>query len=438
MVLSIGQQLTSEERLERSVFKILTRIPEIAGVLMLGTREVSYDEQHVPTACTNGRDEWYGDKFMKTLNDPAFRFVVIHEVYHKIYRHTVTWRHLYDRRPRLANIACDYVINHQIWQSYGGDGWIEMPDGICYDERFAGMDTAQVYNILDKEFPEKEPPHTPEGQPVPGTGKCESEKDSPGNTPSNESGGNKASGDDTDDDLPTTHDHLDWEGAKEIPAEEQRELENQIDEALRQGAIAAGKSGSGGSRNGFDELLKPQVDWREVLSEFIKLHCSGNDMQTWARPNRRFISTGFYLPSGISERVEELAVHIDTSGSIGSREINMMLTEVVSVCDMVTPDKIRITYWDTSVLAVETYEMHELDTIMAQTQPEGGGGTDVRCVPVYLKENGIRPQASIVLTDGYLWGGWGDWDHDVLWCVLDNENAKPDVGKVVHIKSHDM
>jgi predicted metal-dependent peptidase len=122
MVLSIGQQLTSEERLERSVFKILTRIPEIAGVLMLGTREVSYDEQHVPTACTNGRDEWYGDKFMKTLNDPAFRFVVIHEVYHKIYRHTVTWRHLYDRRPRLANIACDYVINHQIWQSYGGDG----------------------------------------------------------------------------------------------------------------------------------------------------------------------------------------------------------------------------------------------------------------------------------------------------------------------------
>ena len=60
------------------------------------------------------------------------------------------------------------------------------------------------------------------------------------------------------------------------------------------------------------------------------------------------------------------------------------------------------------------------------------------CVPVYLKANGIRPQASIVLTDGYLWGGWGDWDHDVLWCVLDNENAKPDVGKVVHIKSHDM
>ena len=149
MALAIGQQLTSEERLERSVFKILTRIPEIAGVLMLGTREVSYDEHRVPTACTNGRDEWYGDKFMKTLNDPAFRFVVIHEVYHKIYRHTVTWRHLYDRRPRLANIACDYVINHQIWQSYGGDGWIEMPDGICYDERFAGMDTAQVFNILN-------------------------------------------------------------------------------------------------------------------------------------------------------------------------------------------------------------------------------------------------------------------------------------------------
>jgi hypothetical protein len=44
----------------------------------------------------------------------------------------------------------------------------------------------------------------------------------------------------------------------------------------------------------------------------------------------------------------------------------------------------------------------------------------------------------IVLTDGYLYGGWGQWQQPVLWCVLDNERAKPDTGKTVHIASRDM
>lgn len=433
MALAIGRQISCEERLDKAVYSILRRIPEIAGVLMLGTREVSYDGT-VGTACTDGRDEWYGDGFMSKLNDPAFRFVVIHEVYHKIYRHPVTWRHLYNRRARLANIACDYVINHQIWETYGGDGWIEMPEGICYDERFAGMDTAQVYNILDKEFPEKDYPERPKGQPVPGTGKV---KDS-GEDDSDESEGNTTGGEDKDDKLPTTHDKLDWDAAAEIPAEEQDTLKKEIDEALRQGAIVAGQNGSGGKRGDFDALLKSQVDWREELREFVQSFCSGSDFQTWQRPNRRFISTGYYLPSGISERMDELCVNIDTSGSIGGREISMMLSEVAKIVETIRPEKIHVMYWDTSVVRHETYEMHELDDLVKSTKPEGGGGTDVRCVPAYLKKHGIKPQASVILTDGYIWGGWGEWDHPILWCMLDNDHAKPDVGKVVNIKSRDM
>ena len=36
------------------------------------------------------------------------------------------------------------------------------------------------------------------------------------------------------------------------------------------------------------------------------------------------------------------------------------------------------------------------------------------------------------------WGGWGEWTVPVLWCVLDNKDAQPDVGKVLHIKSGDV
>jgi hypothetical protein len=50
----------------------------------------------------------------------------------------------------------------------------------------------------------------------------------------------------------------------------------------------------------------------------------------------------------------------------------------------------------------------------------------------------IKPQATVILTDGYLFGDWGTWDCPTLWCVLDNDSATPDTGKVVHIKTSDM
>jgi len=44
----------------------------------------------------------------------------------------------------------------------------------------------------------------------------------------------------------------------------------------------------------------------------------------------------------------------------------------------------------------------------------------------------------IVLTDGYLGGSWGQWQHPLLWAILDNERATPDCGKTVRIKGHEM
>jgi len=55
-----------------------------------------------------------------------------------------------------------------------------------------------------------------------------------------------------------------------------------------------------------------------------------------------------------------------------------------------------------------------------------------------MADEGIKPQACIVLTDGYLYSGWGDWTCPVLWAILDNKSAVPDEGKAVHIKSRDM
>jgi predicted metal-dependent peptidase len=218
-----------------------------------------------------------------------------------------------------------------------------------------------------------------------------------------------------------------------MTAEQTKELARDLDEAIRQGALAAGKLGSGGDRM-FDDLLETKIDWREVLREFISTTCTGSDYSTWRRPNRRFVSSGYYMPSGVSEQVGELVIAIDTSGSIGGRELATFLGEVKGICDQVNPDVVRLLYWDTEVCADEKYMGTEVANIIQSTKPEGGGGTNVECVPEYMTAHGVKPQAVIVLTDGYLGGSWGQWACPVLWCIVGNKNAVADCGKTVHVE----
>ena len=419
------KQLTEEQRLTKAVVSIMSspKYVALAGVLMIGERSV-VDDPSVPTACTNGRDEFYGREFVSKLNDAELRFLVLHEVYHKLFRHLTTWKHLYMQDAYLANVACDYVINLKIVDDNYQDGFATMTGELskgCYDRKYVGMDTAQVYNLLRKDQPQGGGGRggiTVIGDPEDGDG-----------TPQNGSGS-----------LPDGQepfDAHDWEGAQEMTADEQRDLAREIDEAVRQGALVAGKMGSGGDRD-LEALLEPQVDWREVLREFVQTTCTGSDYSTWRKPKRRLLGQGIYMPSTYSEQVGELVVAIDTSGSIQQPEVTAFLSEVKAICDMVHPDKVRLLYWDTQVCGDETYDTHELETLIQSTKIKGGGGTDVDCVTEYIREESINAQAAIILTDGELYSGWGQWTMPVLWCVIDNKHKVPDVGKCVHIKSRDM
>jgi predicted metal-dependent peptidase len=388
-MLSIGKLLTAEQRLSKALVAIMgsPKYTALAGVLMIGEKTVN----DVPTACTNGRDEMYGREFVEGLTDAELRGLVLHENYHKLYQHMSTWKHLWEVDPHSANQAMDYVINIKIADD-NTDGFAVIPKGGLLDAKYRGMDTAQVFNLIHQS-------------------------------------------DDGDGD--GEMDEHDWKGAQDLSDEEKGALARDIDEAIRQGALAAGKMGGTGSRD-LEELLKPQVDWREVLREFISTTCAGNDYSTWARPNRRLMSQGVYMPSGISQRVGELVVAIDTSGSISNSTLTAFLSEVKSICDTVHPEQVRLLYWGHEIVGDESYKTDELDGLITSTKPRGGGGTDVNCVTQYMTAEGINPQACIVLTDGHLYGGWGEWSCPVLWTVIDNESAVPTAGTAIHIKSGDM
>ena len=406
--------LTEEQRLAKAVVAIMgnPKYTALAGVLMIGDRTIT-DDPSIPTACTNGRDEMYDRAFVSSLSDAELRFLVLHEVYHKLFKHLHIWRHLYDEDPDLANRANDYVINIKIVDD-NDDGFATMTGVLengCLDEKYRGMDSAQVYNLLRKQ----------QRQNPPGEG--------------NTGGGGGGGSSKLQDQQP--FDQHDWDGAQELTADEKRELARDLDEAIRQGALVAGKMGSGGDRD-LEELLQPQVNWREALREFIQDTCAGKDYSTYRKPNRRYLSAGIHMPRGVTEQVGELILAIDTSGSIGNHELSAFLSEVKSICDTVHPDGIRLLYWDTRICRDEKYDSQDLDELVKSTKPKGGGGTDVTCVTDYIREHNINAQACIVLTDGYLFGGWGQWTMPVLWTILDNDGAKPDVGKTVNIKSRDM
>jgi predicted metal-dependent peptidase len=261
------------------------------------------------------------------------------------------------------------------------------------DEKYRGMNTKQVFDLLKKE--------------------------------SDNCGGGSDG-----------FDKHDWGGFDALTESERRELEREVDAAIRQGQIASQKIAGDQSVGMFRELadsLEPKIDWREELREFIKSFCYNKDRSSWRRPNRRFISNDIYLPTLMGEKVGHLVLGVDTSGSIQD-ELTAFISEIKSIGEEIMPEKVDLLYWDFKVTAHEEYDSVTLPNIVSLTNPRGGGGTSPSCVSTYLKNKKILPDCIIMFTDGHVEADWGaDWEAPVLWVVAGNKTAESPCGKTIHI-----
>ena len=400
--------IDKEERKLKKAKISLMREPKFAlwsGILMLGKTEVVED---IPTACTNGRDEMYGRKFIKSVDDKELAFAVLHENLHKAFKHLTTWRKLYEEDGKLANEACDYVINLMLVKMDPNEQFIAPPrkDGKIYvliDKRFDKMNAKQVFDILKQE-----------------------KKDG--------KGGNGGGSGDPDPNGGGGFDDHDWAGAKELSKEEQEELEREIDQGLRQGLMAAKKAGYGASdaEREIGDMLTPTVDWREQMREFVKSICSAKDASSWRRVNRRFLSGDTYMPTLVGERVGRIVVGVDTSGSISGAEITRFLSEVKSITEEVHPEKLDLLYWDSSVSGHEEYDEGNMSSLVESTKPRGGGGTDPRAVMNYVNNRNMQPECVVMLTDGAI-NDWGnEWSAPVLWAITGRGITAPN-GKSIQV-----
>jgi predicted metal-dependent peptidase len=382
--------LSVEDRITKAHIALMQHKETLAysGLLMVGKVSVVDDEGL--TAATNGRDIKYGKSFIESLNDAELRGLILHETKHKMYQHLILWRALYKEDPTLANQSCDYVINLELDDlRKRTQGFVVLPEGGLLDEKYRGLDSAEVFKLLKKD--------------------------------GDSSGGSNGSPLDTHE----------WEQAEAMSELEKSTLIKEISSAVRTGAMLAGKQGGELDRS-FEAVMESKVDWKEQLREFVSSICAGKDESTWAKPNRRWLQQDIYLPSTISTSVGKLVVAIDTSGSIEDAVISQALSELVAICDNTSPECVELLYWDHKVACHEQYREGEYTGLLASTKPKGGGGTDVNVVFEYIENHKLTAQCVIIITDGYT-PYPRSYGTPVVWVVVGGSNQTPPFGGVIRI-----
>jgi len=368
------------KRLSKAKTSLVLEHPFIGNIALNMPFEVT---EEVPTAATNGSMVKFNPEFCENLTDEELKFLVAHECMHPMLEHPFRRG---EKDIRKWNSAGDYVINQLLVDEKIGS----MPQGGLYDDDIwqqGGGTTDGIYKILPTET---------------------ENKDSIGSV-----GG---IGDPLDE-------CLDAEGS---PAEqEQKSAEWKVKVAqAAQAAKMMGKMSAGVERF-VGTVLKPKVDWREVLQRFVE-KCK-DDTRSWARPNRRFLSQDMYLPSSSGEAMGELVVAVDCSGSIGQDEINQFAAEITMIKEDSKPSVIHVLYFDTSISQYDKFtrddELH--------IEPHGGGGTAFSPVFKYIADEAIEPVACVFLTD--LWcNDFGDEPpFPTLWVTTDKNSTDAPFGEVV-------
>jgi predicted metal-dependent peptidase len=390
----------------------LMRHPETAlysGVLMLGANEV-VDEPI--TAYTDGINKRYGRAFVEAIckTDPELNGLVLHEALHIVFRHILHNRDLFMEDRARANKAADYVVNDVI-MNLQDKTLAQLPKGGLYDPKYHNMNMREVYRLLKDEC---------EG----GGGGGGSQKPEGGNGQGSGSGGS---------DKQYQFDEHDTEGeGSGKTAEEIKEMDAAIDRAIREGALLAGRLGANIPRS-ITELLDPLVDWRKELAEFVSAYTKGRDEYTWRKFNRRLVANDIFMPTVENETVGEIVVAIDTSGSIGQAQINEFASELVSICEAVSPEAVRVLWWDTMVHGEQRFT-DNYQNIGSMLKPQGGGGTRVGCVAEYINKHKVNAECLLVFTDGFVENS-PEWGINVptLWFVTCNKNWTPPAGRAVMV-----
>ncbi len=352
------------------------------------------------TAATDGRHFYYNSRFIQMLRPKEIEFLFGHEVLHCVYDH---FGRRGDRDPQLFNIANDFAVNADLIKHRVGEKITTVP--CLHDSKFDGMSSEEIYDklmenaqkinindLLDKMIDEH----------LDGDGDGNSDGDGDGDK--------------------------EGKGRPKLSAAERQQIKDEIKEAMLAAAQTVDGAGNipAGVMRMIKELTEPQMNWRELLR--MNLESTIKSDFTWMRASRRGWHMDAVMPGMKNDEMIDIAIAIDTSGSIGEKMLKDFLGEIQGIMDSFPAYKIHVVSFDTDTYNPQQYDSDNLDSII-DYEPAGGGGTDFTAIYSYLKHEDIQPRRLVVFTDGYPFGSWGDEEYcDVTWILHGTTTIVPPWG----------
>lgn len=387
---------TAKDKLKACRVKLLIQQP-FFGTIVIQSNFIEDNTSRNPTMATDGRNIYYNTKFVESLTSQELFGVLAHEILHICNQH-----HLrrYSRSPERFNVAADYALNPLLIES-----GFTLPKGCLLDDKWKNMSTEAIYEKLPEDIMEKL-----FGKNQSEDGSCQ---EKPGEGPMMPGGVMDAPSGPGD---PTY-----------------AEAEQFTKELLAQAAAAARMSGKipAGLEKMVGELLKPVVNWKSELAQFLT--DSSKSDYAFHRPSPRYLASGLYLPSLFEITTGEFVMVRDTSGSIGQKEADRMTSEALGIIE-VGGQSLLVLDVDTRVAGVVELEPGD----DPQIPLKGGGGTSFAPSVHYLEEHEIVPKALIYMTDGYCDDFAPEPEYPFLWCIIGGNNSfKPPYGEVLTIDSLD-
>lgn len=347
-----------------SITEALSRLINLQpffATYLLGEMKIVEDNS-IPTADTDGMTIRINTDFFEGMTVAEREFVLAHEVFHGIFEHLSRMKAYASRGvgPDMKkwngeqwNHATDHIINHILQQAGVGS----MPKDALTDPR------VKVDTLADDHYQVVKVPPKP-----------------PGN------GGGHGAG--------ATGSHTPPPNGKSPSPQHVKRAVAQA----RNAAKAQGKMPADLERL-IDGIVEPKHDWKEQLAN-VMATAMGRDSQTWARPNRRRLATmDLYLPGSIGYSTAQVAVVVDTSGSVSEKELSAFMGELNGILEMAKPELCKVFWVDAEVAGID--EVDEF-TDLTQLKAKGGGGTNMEAAwPVIVEEMDAQEVTAVVLTDGY-------------------------------------
>jgi predicted metal-dependent peptidase len=382
------------------------------GNMATRLRIIAADEW-LPTAAVDGRNLYYNTQFFNAMNNKEIEFVVAHEILHMVFDHLGRRD---DRNPMLYNISADYIVNNTLVRDRIGT----IPSIVnCYqDFKYEGWTSEDVYDDLFEEAKKNGEEYLKQlGEML--DEHLDMDEDGDGSSDGGES--EDANGNATSKSKP------------KYSKEEMKKIKDEIKENMLSAAQSAGAGNVPGAvARMIKELTEPKMNWRQLLRQQIQSTIKSD--YTFIRPSRKGQMSGAVLPGMDFQDTIDIAVCLDMSGSIGSKQCADFLGEVKGIMEEYQDYNIKVWCFDTQVYNEQDFSSDNGEDLL-DYEIIGGGGTDFMANWTYMKEQNYVPKKLIMFTDGYAWDSWGDPDYcETIFVIHSNRDKglQSPFGQSVH------